>query len=286
MKYLNYFIQFILTILCFIVFKILGPSLSSRLSGKIFEKIGPFFRSKRIIHSNIKRVYPNINMKQITNITNLMWNNYGRVFAEFMFMHEFRSGKLSQNIEIVGQNILENIKSNNKQVIFISGHFSNFELMAMHLEKSGINLCAIYRPLNNIFLNKFMERIRKKYICKNQIKKGIGGLKKLISFKNKNLSTALMIDQRVSEGILSNFFNEKALTTTIPAQLVKKFNIPIVPIYIERVDGLKFKIYINEPVFFSKETSIKTITDELNKILEKMVIKKPDQWIWSHNRWK
>ena len=286
MKYLNYFIQFILTILCFIVFKILGPSLSSRLSGKIFEKIGPFFRSKRIIHSNIKRVYPNINMKQITNITNLMWNNYGRVFAEFMFMHEFRSGKLSQNIEIVGQNILENIKSNNKQVIFVSGHFSNFELMAMHLEKSGINLCAIYRPLNNIFLNKFMERIRKKYICKNQIKKGIGGLKKLISFKNKNLSTALMIDQRVSEGILSNFFNEKALTTTIPAQLVKKFNIPIVPLYIERVDGLKFKIYINEPIFFSKETSIKTITDELNKILEKMVIKKPDQWIWSHNRWK
>ena len=286
MKYLNYFIQFILTILCFIVFKILGPNLSSRLSGKIFEKIGPIFRSKRIIHSNIKKAYPNIEMKQITNIANLMWNNYGRVFAEFMFMHEFRSGKLSQNIEIVGQNILENIKSNNKQVIFISGHFSNFELMAMHLEKSGINLCAIYRPLNNIFLNKFMERIRKKYICKNQIKKGIGGLKKLISFKNKNLSTALMIDQRVSEGILSNFFNEKALTTTIPAQLVKKFNIPIVPIYIERVDGLKFKIYINEPVLFSKETSIKTITDELNKILEKMVIKKPDQWIWSHNRWK
>ena len=286
MKYLNYFIQFILTILSFILFKILGPSLSSRLSGKIFEKIGPFFRSKKIIHSNIKRVYPNIETKQISDITNLMWNNYGRVFAEFMFMHEFRSGKLSKNIEIVGQNILENIKSNNKQVIFISGHFSNFELMAMHLEKSGINLCAIYRPLNNIFLNNFMERIRKKYICKNQIKKGIGGLKKLISFKNKNLSTALMIDQRVSEGILSNFFNEKALTTTIPAQLLKKFNIPIVPIYIERVDGLKFKIYINEPVFFSKENSIKTITDELNKILEKMVIKKPDQWIWSHNRWK
>ena len=103
--------------------------------------------------------------------------------------------------------------------------------MAMHLEKSGINLSAIYRPLNNIFLNKIMERIRKKYICKNQIKKGIGGLKKLIKFlKKKNYSTALMIDQRVSEGILSNFFNEKALTTTIPAQLVKKFNIPIVPV--------------------------------------------------------
>ena len=286
MKYLNYFIQFILTILCFILFKILGPSLSSRLSGKIFEKIGPFFRSKKTIHSNIKRVYPNIEIKEITNIANLMWNNYGRVFAEFMFMHEFRSGKLSQNIEIVGQNILENIKSNNKQVIFISGHFSNFELMAMHLEKSGINLCAIYRPLNNIFLNKFMERIRKKYICKNQIKKGLAGLKKLIKLKKKNYSTALMIDQRVSEGILSPLFNEKALTTTIPAQLVKKFNIPIVPVYIERINGLKFKITINQPLSFPQDTSQQQITDNLNQILEKFILSKPENWIWSHNRWK
>ncbi len=286
MKYLNYFIQFILTILCFIIFKILGPNISSSLSGKIFEKIGPYFRSKKIIHSNIKRAIPNIEIKELIKMTNLMWNNYGRVFAEFMFMKDFRYGTLAQNIEIDGQDILQNIKSSNKQVIFISGHLSNFELMAMHLEKSGINLCAIYRPLNNIFLNRLMERIRKKYICKNQIKKGIGGLKKLLLLKNKNLSTALMIDQRVSEGILSNFFNEKALTTTIPAQLVKKFNIPIVPIYIERKSGLKFKISVNEPIYFSNDTSIKIITDELNKTLEKMIIEKPDQWIWSHNRWK
>ena len=286
MKYLNYFIQFILTIFCFILFKILGPSLSSRLSGKIFEKIGPFFRSKTIIHSNIRRAYPNIEIKQITNIANLMWNNYGRVFAEFMFMHEFRSGKLSQNIEIVGQNILENIKSNNKQVIFISGHFSNFELMAMHLEKSGINLCAIYRPLNNIFLNMFMERIRKKYICKEQIKKGISGVRDIVKFYKKNYSTALMIDQRVSEGIKVNFFKHKALTTTIPAQLVKKYKMPIVPVFIERFENIKFKITVQKPIYFSDDASIENITSKLNEVLEKMIISKPEQWIWSHNRWK
>ena len=286
MKYLSYFIQFIFTIISFIVFKILGANLASNLSGKIFEKIGPFFRSKKIIYSNIKRAIPNIENKELTKISSLMWNNYGRVFAEFMFMKDFRTGKLAQNIEINGMSILEKIKSNKEQVVFISGHLSNFELMAMYLEKSGINLCAIYRPLNNIFLNKLMESIREKYICKNQIKKGIGGLKKLIFLKNKNLSTALMIDQRVSEGILSDFFNEKALTTTIPAQLVKKFNIPVVPVYIERTGGLKFKISINEPVSFPQSSSVESITDDLNKILEKMIIKKPDQWIWSHNRWK
>ena len=95
-----------------------------------------------------------------------------------------------------------------------------------------------------------------------------------------------MIDQRVSEGILSNFFNEKALTTTIPAQLIKKFKIPVVPIYIERIEGINFRIKINQPINFAEDASAQNITDELNQILEKMIYKKPEQWIWSHNRWK
>ena len=203
-----------------------------------------------------------------------------------MFIKDFRDGKLVSNIEVNGQENLDEIKKLNKQVIFISGHFSNFELMAMHLEKSGINLCAVYRPLNNIFLNEIMEKIRLKYICKNQIKKGIGGLKKLISLKKKNFSTALMIDQRVSEGIMSNFFGEKALTTTIPAQLVKKFSISVVPVYIERIKGINFKITISKPLNFSKDKSTQNITDELNEILQNIIMRRPEQWIWSHNRWK
>ena len=158
--------------------------------------------------------------------------------------------------------------------------------MAMHIEKSGIKLSAIYRPLNNIFLNKIMERIRKKYICKYQIKKGIGGMKQLIQLKKLNYSTALMIDQRVSQGIKSNFFNEKALTTTVPAQLVKKFGIPVIPIFIERTNNINFRLVIKNPIIFNNEETTKSITDKLNLILEKMVIYKPDQWIWSHNRWK
>ena len=286
MKYFKYFIQFILTFISFFIFKFLGPNLSSKISGKIFEKIGPYFRSKEIIHLNIKRAIPKINSKDLEKITNLMWNSYGRVFAEFMFIKDFRAGKLAKNIKVEGQNILETVRSTKKPVIFVSGHFSNFELMAMHLEKSGIELSAIYRPLNNIFLNVFMERLRTKYICKNQIKKGIGGLKKLLALKKNNISTALMIDQRVSEGILSNFFNEKALTTTIPAQLVKKFDIPVIPIYIERLNGINFKITINEPIKFPTNSSVESITDYLNKVLEKMIMKKPESWIWSHNRWK
>ena len=286
MKYFNYFIQYIFVIIAFTLFKICGLRMSSAIGGKIFEKIGPLFRSKKIIHENIKRALPDINNENLETLTRLMWNNYGRTFAEYIFLKDFRVGKFSSNIEIEGKEILEKIKKNNQQVVFVSGHLSNFELMAMFIEKNGINLLAIYRPLNNLFLNPFMEKIRRKYICKHQIKKGIGGTKNLIKYKKQNFSTALMIDQRVSEGILSPFFKQKAFTTTIPAQLVKKFNIPVVPVYIERIKDITFRITIKNPIFFSKEKSIENITDELNLELEKLILKKPEQWIWSHNRWK
>ena len=286
MKYIKYFIQFLFIIFTFIIFKILGPNLSSNLGGKIFQLIGPFFRSKQLIHSNIKKGIPNIDSENLKKISRLMWNNYGRLFAEYVFIKDFRYGQLAEKINIEGYEILDQIKKSNKQVIFVSGHFSNFELMAMSLEKTGIKLSTIYRPLNNIFLNGIMEGIRRKYICKYQIKKGIGGLKKLINRKKKNFSTALMIDQRLSEGILSDFFNQKALTTTMPAQLVKKFDIPVIPVHIERIKNLNFKISIKEPINFSKEETIENITLKLNQILETMILKNPEQWIWSHNRWK
>ena len=187
---------------------------------------------------------------------------------------------------VEGKEILDEIKKNNEKVVFISGHFSNFELMAMQLEKMGIKIAAVYRPLNNVFLNKIMERIRKKYICKNQIKKGIGGLKDLLKLNKEGYSTALMIDQRVTQGSRLNFFNEKAFTTTIPAQLAKKFNIPVVPIFIERFDGIKFRMKVHKPLYFSDKSSTDVITGQLNKILERMILDSPNYWIWSHNRWK
>ena len=286
MKSIKYFIQFLLVLFFFLIFKILGVNYASFFSGKIMSIIGPYFRSKALIKSNILRAIPNLKDSEIKKIAREMWNNYGRILAEYVFIKDFRNSKLKENIEINGQEILKKIKENNEPVIFISGHFNNFELMAMQIEKSEINLAAIYRPLNNKFLNFIMERIRKKYICKNQIKKGISGTKQLLSFFKKKTSIALMIDQRVSQGIKSNFFNQDAFTTTIPAQFVKKFNCKVVPIYIERIVGTNFKLTIHEPLVFSNNESIETITLNLNSQLEKLILKNPGQWIWSHNRWK
>jgi Kdo2-lipid IVA lauroyltransferase/acyltransferase len=286
MKTLKYFFQFFIISILFFIYKIFGLRFASYISSKIISFVGPLFRSKYLIKSNILKAFPTLNQNEIEKISKVMWGNYGRILAEYPFIKKFRSSKSEKYIEVVGQEFLNKIKEENEPVIFVSGHFSNFELMAMHIEKSGISLAAIYRPLNNKFLNPIMEKIRKKYICKNQIEKGISGTKQLLSFFKNKTSIALMIDQRVSQGIRSNFFNSEALTTTIPAQFVKKFKCKIVPVYIERIKGVNFRLTINKPIEFSDDETIDSITLNLNHILEKMILNNPAQWIWTHNRWK
>ena len=287
MKKIKYFLQFICVIFFFVIFKILGLKLASIISSNIFILFGPIFRSNKIVFSNLKIAFPDIDENQKKQLLKKMWFNYGKIFAEYMFIKDFRQNeKYAAKISIENKDIIEKIKKDNEQVIFISGHFNNFELMAMQIEKIGIKLTALYRPLNNPYLNPIMEKIRKKYICKKQVKKGISGTKDLLLDFKDGSSIALMIDQRVSQGIRSNLFNKEALTTTIPAQFIKKFKIRIVPVHVERQRDNDFKIKFFEPVNFSNEESIETITFKLNKILEEMIIKSPEQWIWTHNRWK
>ncbi len=286
MKVIKYFLEFFFISIFFFIFKIIGYKNASNLGEKIGKIFGPLFRSSLKIKKNLENSNIGNSNEERERIVKNMWGNYGRIFADYMYIKNFRNENLFKNIEVVGENILEVIKNEKEPVIFISGHFNNFELMALYLEKSGIDLAAIYRPLNNKFLNPLMEKIRIQYICKKQIKKGISGTKEILKHFRNGTSIALMIDQRVSEGIKSKFFNNEALTTTIPAQFVKKFKCKIVPVYIERINKHQFILEILQPISFSKDENIESITMNLNKVLEELIRRKPDQWIWTHNRWK
>jgi len=285
MKTVIYFFEFVLVSLLLIIFKILGYKLASNFGFFIGKTFGPLFRSKSLVIDNLKK--SNISLKKThEQSTDEIFGNYGRIFAEYPFIKNFRNGKLEKYIQVEGKQYLDDIKSKNKKVVFISGHFNNFELMAMMIEKYGIDLSAIYRPLNNIFLNKTMEKIRIKYICKKQIKKGRSGTREIIENLKKGSSIALMIDQRVREGSKVNFFGSLATTTTIPAQLVKKYKCDLVPIYIERRSKFHFKMYVSKPIKVGESKTIEEITQFLNTVLEQMIVKNPLQWIWTHDRWK
>tara|TARA_B100000242_G_scaffold293956_1_gene273883 strand:+ start:370 stop:1215 length:846 start_codon:yes stop_codon:yes gene_type:complete len=280
---IKYFLQSIFVYFFFTIGRVIGLNLSRKLFSILFSFIAPIFKSKKIIKKNLKIFNKNISKLEEDTIISNVWKNYGKTFIEYIFLDIFR--KESSHIKIYGKENLERIKRIKKPVIFISGHFSNFELMSMEITKNEIKLATIYRPLNNYFLNPFMEYLRKKYICKHQIKKGIKGVREAIEFIKKNYSIALMIDQRVSEGERIDFFNQPALTTTLPAQLAIKFNLSIIPVFIER-DKNNFIIKFHDEIRPSDFKDKIDLTKKLNNEIEKMILKNPNEWIWSHNRWK
>ena len=281
-----YLLQSIIVYLLYFISKIIGLKLSRIIFAFIFTKVGNIFKSKKIIIDNLNRISPEISNLEKEIIINKMWSNYGKTFIEYIFLKTFK--KKNNHIDIKNKKAIDEILKKNKPVVFISGHFANYELMSMELTKAKTKLATIYRPLNNIFLNPLMEYLRKNFVCKNQIKKGLNGVKESLEYMKKGYSIALMVDQRVSEGPRINFFNVGAHTTTLPAQLSSRFDCDIVPIYISRNQDDRFEMEILDPILISdsEKKNKELVTKKINVIIEKLILRDPSQWILTHNRWK
>ena len=290
MKIIKYLLEFIIVIFLFIFFKLIGRKLSSDLGCKIAKNLGFKFKSKERTIANIRRAFPTLDTLNKQKYLEEMWCNIGRTFSEYVYLKNFRED--SGHIILEGMEILDQIKSTKKPTVFISGHFANFELMAMELDRNNLNIAAIYRPLNNIFLNPLMEFWRKKYICNFQIPKKIpgkegNGTKALLKAVHNKNNIAVMVDQAITQGTKINFFNEPAFTTSIPSQLALKYNYQIVPISIKRLDKYYFKMKILNPIFIDPNNdNEQTIGLKINQEMEKIILANPGQWIWTHNRWK
>ena len=283
-KIISYFLQTIIIYISFFVGRIFGLKISRIIYSYLFSIIGPKFKSKKIIKNNLKIFSNTTSILNHEEIIKKMWMNYGMTFIEYIFLDRFR--KSNSHIFIKKTDYISNLITKKENAIFISGHFANFELMSMEITKKNIPLATIYRPLNNFFLNPLMEYLRKKYVCKNQIKKGINGVRDAIEFIKNKHSIALMIDQRVSEGEKIDFFEKPALTTTLPAQLSIKYNLKIIPVYIERDKNNNFNMEFQKEIDPANFKNKIELTRKLNTSMEKMIKRNPTQWIWSHNRWK
>ena len=291
MKIIRYFLEFILVIFFFLVFKIIGLKLSSDLGEIIGKYFGPLFRKRTIAKKNILIAFPNFNEKSINEMIDRMWKNIGRIFGEYIHINKFSIiDNSKKKIVFTNRNDAEILKKNNKPIVFFSGHFANFELMAKCLQELGFNIGAIYRPLNNIFLNPIMEFIRKKYICPIQIEKGSNGTKKLIKHISTNNPLALMVDQRLSSSIRVPFFDQPATTTITPAQLAIKYDALLVPVFLKRLEKTNFEFFIEEPLITNQtndyDKDIFNITQIMNIKIEEFIKRDPAHWLWSHDRWK
>ena len=289
MKIFKYFIEFITVLSLFITFRIIGLQNASSMGSCLAKVFGPLFRSKKTIEKNLNICFKKIDQKRIKKISLGMWDKIGRTFSEYVFLKNFKKNHKNL-IKLNGTENLNEVKNSNKPVVFVSGHLSNFELLGTKLNCYGVRFCAIYRPLNNIFLNPIIEYLRLKYVCPLMIKKGRSNIRELLNNIKSGYSVIIIADQRTSEGKKIEFFNCPALTSTIPAQIALKYNCKIVPLHMERLSYDNFEMTVYKPIEFIKSDNYDkdcyNLTLEINKQLEKMILKRPEQWLWSHNRWK
>lgn len=290
MKIIRYFFEFILVIIFFTIFKIIGPKKSSDLGGYIGQYFGPLFKKKEIINKNILFVFPKISEKEKNELIVKMWENIGRIFGEYIHLDKFsiyNQNKIKINFKC---NLdIEEIKNYKKPVVFFSGHFANFELMGVCLKELNFNIGVIYRPLNNFFINPIWEII-KRNSSSTLIEKGSKGSKKLINHIKQNNSLGLLVDQRLSSSIHVPFFGKLATTTITPAKLAIKYDALLIPMFIQRIDKTNFNFFLEEPLKIKKSSNIDedifNITQIMNKKIEEFIIRDPGSWLWSHDRWR
>jgi len=272
-------------LLFFYVFcKLLRIDKSSKSIGFVAEKIGPLLGISKRADKNLKKAFQNLNFEERKRIIEKMWNNLGRTSAEFFNIKTLI--KDEDRIKIKGKNVIEKYK--NQGVIYVSGHLANWEIIPIAIMRKDKKVAAVFRESNNFLFNNWMIKQRK-LITKNQFPKGISGTKEILNFLKNKGSVAMLVDQKLSNGVKAKFFKMNAMTASVPATLALKYRYPIVPLNVRRIKNVTFEIEFFPNIEINEsgnlEEDILNFTNKINQFLEEKIIEKPEEWFWLHNRW-
>ena len=274
--------QFVLS--SYILCKILKIDKSSKFYGYIAESLGPLLSVSRRADNNLKKAMKELNDLERKKIIKKMWNNLGRTSAEFFNLNSLLEKE--DRISIKGVEILEEYK--NKGVIFVSGHLANWEVIPIVILRKSKNVATVYRDSNNFLFNNLMIKQRK-IITQNQFSKGPTGIKEILNFLENNGSVAMLVDQKLSNGVSASFFNMKAMTASTPAALALKYGYPVVPLTVKRIKDVNFEVEFSPEIKIEETGNIKedelNFTNKINEFLELKIREKPEDWFWLHNRW-
>jgi KDO2-lipid IV(A) lauroyltransferase len=218
-----------------------------------------------------------------------MWDNLGRVAAEYAHLQEISLHGKAPRIRMTGhEEALRHYKPG-QGVLLVSGHFANWEVMLTAAAGTGLTGGIVVRPANNPYVDNFLERTRSTIGMKEIIPKGAAGLRRMYGLLREGGAICILVDQRASEGILVPFFGREVLTTPAPAALALKLGALVVPVSIERTGGSNFHVHIH-PVVGLPDTGepdrdLVTLTTTLNAFIEERIRKRPHEWLWIHRRW-
>ena len=288
LRKIRYFIEWVLVGGALWYLNRLEFKTASDTGGKFFRKIGPYLKRSGIARNNLHRAMPDLSGEQLEKIVGDMWENLGRVFAEFPHVGRMGREELDEILTVEGLQHLDSLRQIDKGSIFFSGHIANWEFSCKALAANDFPLQLVYRKGNNPRLDRIIQGSRNLYQT-IAIPKGKDGARLLLQAIRERRHVGVLIDQKMNDGIPVPFFGRDAMTSPAIARLALKFDCPIVPAHVVRIGGHKQKFIISPPLEINKtgdqEQDVLNIMTEINSTLEGWIRANPAQWIWIHNRW-
>lgn len=282
MKKFTYRLEAFFLLVFFRVFRLLPLDIASAIGGEIGRMVGPFFSAHKTAQRNIAAAFPDMSVKEINRITGAMWENLGRVGAEYSSLPGTR---LTSRLSVTGA---EHLPQKGEAALFFSGHLGNWELLCPVAFDRGVDLSIVYRHTNNPYVDTMIAEMRKSH-CSELIAKGLRGGMKILGALKRYGSVAMLVDQKQNNGIAVPFFGRDAMTSPAIAEIALKYAIPIIPARVIRTKGAYFHSIIYPPLEIEKtgdhKTDVLKVMTAINALLEGWIREHPEQWFWVHKRW-
>ncbi|OSQ44302.1 lauroyl acyltransferase [Thalassospira alkalitolerans] len=285
-KYLSHPMQGIGAYFLFGVFRVLPIDLASAIGGWLLRKIGPKIGQTKKARNNLIKAFPEKSPEEIEAIITDMWENLGRSVAEIPHLPYLKCG--TPRLEVVG---LENglaTKDDDKPGLFFTGHMGNWEVSTKISDALDLDMMTIYRAPDNPWVDRLFKSVRKGFRGE-LVPKGAPGARKYAAFLKKGGHAAMLVDQKLNNGIAVPFFGRDAMTAPALAQFALRYECPVIPVRIERLDGAHFRMTFYPDLNITKTDDPKAdnlrVMTEVNAIMESWIRERPAQWLWLHKRW-
>jgi len=253
----------------------------------LFGALGPLTSSDRTVERNLRIAFPEASDADIARLKTAQWKEAGRFFAEFPIVD--RIVRDPSRLEVVHRERLLTVAEGQGPVVLISGHFSNFEVMAAAIVQAGVAAHVSYRAANNPHFDKRVRESRARYGVKLLAPKGSDGTRDLMRAFQRGESVALLNDQKFNGGVAAPFFGVTAYTAPGPATFALKFGIPLLPLSVQRVKKARFRVIVHEPIVLEntgdRAADVQAGVSRINAFMEARVRERPAEWFWVHKRW-
>ncbi len=283
-------IEFAATKALIAFFRFLGLDRASAISGRFLRFVGPLLRSiSRRAEDNLCAAFPDWPEDKIKATTKDVWENLGRTVAEFAHLKVFMEYEKNGRVTFEGYEDVWEATKRGRSIIFVTGHFANWEVSAVAAQAAGVDYAFVYRRANNRLVDEFIVSERAKVMSAMQIPKGKASVLQIVKALKTGHSLALLVDQKLNDGIPAPFFGRDAMTTPAPAWLALRYDLPVFPISVERRGGAYFNVKVGEKIAYKKtgdtDHDVRMLTASISKAIEDEIRAAPGQWLWLHRRW-